>query len=125
MLAYMAEDVTKVLARNLKRFMDEGPEPISQNSLAGKAKVAQTSIGYMLNPDTRAPTKNGKLSSPTVAKIEKVARALGKEAWQLLHPNPDEAPLSAQERARYEEFQKSMARLRELERQASDDTPSR
>lgn len=115
MLYDMPEDVTKVLARNLKRFMDDGPEAISQNALAKKSRVAQTSIGYMLNPETRQPTKSGKLSSPTVAKIERVARALGKEAWQLLHPNPDEAPLNAQERARYQEFQASMRRLRELD----------
>jgi transcriptional regulator with XRE-family HTH domain len=115
MLGGMDEDITKILARNLKRFMEEGPAPLSQNALAKKSKVAQTGIGYMLNPETRAPTQSGKLSSPTIARLEKVAQALGKETWQLLHPDPDQAPLSATERARYAEFQKSMQRMRELE----------
>jgi transcriptional regulator with XRE-family HTH domain len=118
----MADDVVYVLARNLKRFMDEGPAPISQNALARKSKVAQTSIGYMLNPQSRSPTKSGKRSSPTVAKLERVAAALGKEAWQLLHPNPDQAPLNETERARYAEFQASMKRMRALDESKLDPT---
>lgn len=123
MLARMYEDITKVLARNLKRFMDEGPSPISQNALAKKAKVAQTGIGYMLNPETRQPTKSGKLPSPTLARIEKVARALGKETWQLLHPDPNQAPLSATERARYQIFEESRKRMEQLESGAAQSPP--
>lgn len=95
--------------------MDEGPATISQNALAKRSKVAQTSIGYMLKPELRQPTRSGKIPSPTVAQLEKVARALGKEAWQLLHPDPNQAPLSAKERARYDAFDASMKRMRELD----------
>ena len=122
MLGRMSEDITKVLARNLKRFMDEGPTPISQNALAKKAKVAQTGIGYMLNPETRQPTKSGKLPSPTIARVEKVARALGKETWQLLHPDPNQAPLSATERVRYQIFEESRKRMEALDT-ARQETP--
>lgn len=119
MLACMSDDVTKILARNLKRFIEEAPTPMSQSALAKKAKVAQTSIGYMLKPENRKMTTSGKLPSPTAAQLARVAHALGKEAWQLLHPDPDQAPLSASERARYAEFQASMRRMRELERQTT------
>jgi hypothetical protein len=120
MLVGMTQDIAKVLAKNLKRFMEDNEPPLSQNELAKKCreagtKVAQTSIGLMLNPDKRLPTKSGKLPSPTIAQIDAVARGLGKEAWQLMHPNPDQAPLSAKERALYDEAMASMRRLRALE----------
>lgn len=118
MLFHMAEDVTKILARNLKAFMDEGPVTISQNALAKKSKVSQTGIGFMLHPEKRLPTQSGRLASPTLARLERVAQALGKEAWQLIHPDPNQAPLSAKERARYEAFKASMKRMRELDAEA-------
>ena len=104
----MSESIVNVLARNLKRLMDEHLPPLPQNELARKSGVRQTSIGLMLNPEKREPTKSGKIPSPTVAQVEKVARVLHKEAWQLLHPDPNQAPLSASERRRYETFEAAM-----------------
>lgn len=116
----MGASVSKVLSDNLKRFMGEHEPPLSQNALAKKcrergAKVAQTSIGLMLNPEKREPTRTGKIPSPTISQIEAVARALDKEVWQLLHPDPNQAPLSAKERRLYDEAMSSMRRLRALE----------
>lgn len=103
-----------ILARNLKAAMEaaNGGEGISQNGLAAKSKVAQTGIGYMLNPDARLPRANGKRSSPTLQAIEQVAHALGLEAWQLLHPNPAEAPLSDSQRKLFDQLKGNMAWLR-------------
>jgi transcriptional regulator with XRE-family HTH domain len=103
-----------ILAQNLKAAMEaaNGGEGISQNALAAKSKVAQTGIGYMLNPEARLPRANGKQSSPTLESIEKVAHALDLEAWQLLHPNPAEAPLSDRQRTLFDQLKGNMAWLR-------------
>lgn len=99
-----------VLARNLKDAMDNANNGtgISQNALARKSGVAQTGIGYMLNPDSRLQSIKGKQPSPTLAKIEKVALALDLEAWQLLHPNPAESPLSNRQRKLFEALTSNM-----------------
>lgn len=107
---------TEALARNLQAWMDDahGGKGISQTELAAKAKVAQTSIGYMLHPDTRQPTKKGRVPSPTLDSVDRVARYFGKEAWQLIHPRPGETALNAHERAVYEEAMSSISRLRAI-----------
>lgn len=107
-------DVTAILARNLKELMEDHPDLNSQSALARKAGVAQTSIGNMLNPGKRAPSKSGRLPSPAVENVERVAKAFGKEAWQLLHPTPSTAPLNAAERAMYEKLMRSVQDLREI-----------
>lgn len=109
----MAEGIVNVLARNLKQLMDDFLPPLSQNALAKKSGVGQTSIGLMLEPEKRLPTKSGKVPSPTLAQIEKVAAVFGKEPWQLLHPNPGQAPLSDAERRRYAAFESAMKQLQE------------
>lgn len=106
-------DVTTILARNLKALLEDHPILNSQNALAKKCGVAQTSIGLMLHPEKRIPTKSGRLPAPTVENVEKVAKAYGKEAWQLLHPEPSMAPLNATERAMYERVMRSMKELQE------------
>ncbi|MHB1326888.1 MAG: hypothetical protein ACYC2K_01680 [Gemmatimonadales bacterium] len=94
--------------------MDNHDELNSQSAIARKTKVAQTSIGNMLYPEKRAPTKKGRLPSPTVENVEKVAKAFGKEAWQLLHPDPSTAPLNKNERAMYDKLMRSVQDLREI-----------
>lgn len=100
-----------ILAKNLDDAMQvaNGGEGISQNALSKIAKVAQTSIGYMLKPNSRPQGDKSKSSSPTIDKIERVARALNLEAWQLLHPNPAEAPLSARQRRLFEDLKSNMS----------------
>lgn len=107
----MPEGSVNVLARNLKQLMDDHDPPLSQNELAKKTGVRQTSIGLMLNPEKRLPTKSGKVPSPTLAQIAKGAAHFNKKAWQLLHPNPAQAPLSDAERQRYQAFEAAMKSL--------------
>lgn len=107
----MAESAVNVLARNLKQLMEDHYPPLSQNALAKKTGVAQTAIGLMLNPDKRLPTKSGRIPSPTLAQVERIAAYFDKEVWQLMHPNPAQAPLSDSERARYQAFENAMKSL--------------
>jgi hypothetical protein len=107
-------DVTSILARNLKALMEDSDLFGTQMSIARKSGVAQTSVGFMLNPDKRQPSKSGRLPSPTVENVEKVAKVFGKEAWQLLHPDPATAPLNASERSLYEKLMRSVQDLREM-----------
>jgi transcriptional regulator with XRE-family HTH domain len=110
------QTATDALAVNLKALMDmaHGGQGISQTQLAEKAGVAQTSIGYMLHPNSRQPTKKGRIPSPTLDSVDRVAKYFGKEAWQLLHPRPGETALNAKERAVYEEAMSSISRLRAI-----------
>jgi transcriptional regulator with XRE-family HTH domain len=78
----MAKTSSKVLARNLKKHMQA--RQLTQSKLAELSGVAQTSIGYMLNPGTRAPTATGKEPSATLAQIDKVAGVFRLQSWQLL-----------------------------------------
>ena len=114
----MRKDLTSVeaLAKNLYLLMENANagSGISQNQLAKETGVAQTSIGYMLHPGTRAPTKGGKIPSPTLDSVDRVAKYFGKEAWQLLHPRPGETALNSKERAVYEEAMSSINRLRAI-----------
>jgi transcriptional regulator with XRE-family HTH domain len=102
-----------ILARNLKAAMEaaNGGEGISQNALAAKSKVAQTGIGYMLNPEAASRERAASAPPPPWRAIEKVAHALGLEAWQLLHPNPAEAPLSDRQRRLFDQLKGNMAWL--------------
>lgn len=106
--------ITEVLARNLRCAMNEHPLIRgSQNELARRSKVAQTSIGYMLNPQTRAPTKRGD-SSPKLTQIDKVARALGLQAWQLVYPDPNNRLVSPRENELHRRIEADLAELRRI-----------
>lgn len=104
--------IAKILAANLGAAL--AASGLSQRQLAAKAKVAQTSIGYMLKPETRTPTKSGKLPSPTISAIQKVATALGIQAWQLLYPNHDLFEISEKERELWNALEADMQQLRAL-----------
>jgi len=104
------------LARNLRSAMEARRDKYgSQSQLAKAAGVAQTSIGYMLNPETRQPTKTGKMPSPTIEAIDKVARALGMQPWQLLYPHPEDVERNARHRMLMDRIEADFAELRELE----------
>lgn len=109
----------KVLAINLRKAIDDHPEIDGQSALARKSLVAQTSIGYMLKPESRAPTKKGR-SSPTLANIENVATALGLQVWQLLYPDPEAMPRNEHEAALYRKF---AALMKEMQAAASASSP--
>ncbi len=79
----MMDDMAKRTARhlvalNLKRLMSQDPLLRTQKAVAEKAQIAQTAVGYMLNPDTVA------MASPKLDTVEKVAKVFKLEVWQLL-----------------------------------------
>lgn len=95
-----------ILARNLKKLMDGSKDLSSQSAIARKTKqkVAQTTIGYMLKPDSI-------VGSPTIEKMEAVAAAFGLEAWQLLHPNMGDHALKEGELELYRRLREDLAKL--------------
>lgn len=74
----MHTPVRKVLAENLKTLMRRTISLDTQAKVARKAGIAQTSVSNMLRPET------GAMASPKLDSVEKVARAFGIAAWQLL-----------------------------------------
>jgi transcriptional regulator with XRE-family HTH domain len=86
----MPETVAEIVARNLKAAMETANAGggISQAQLAKASGVAQTTISLMLRPDDRRNPIGRGGSSPTIARIAMVARALRWQPWELLHPDP-------------------------------------
>ena len=76
----MPYDIKNTLAINLQHLMEESADLKSQNALAKRSKVAQTTIGNYLRHDSY----NG---YPSMDKVEKLAKAFGLDAWVLLHPS--------------------------------------
>lgn len=100
------EDATTVIARNLGEALRASG--LSQTKLAQLSGVPQSTINVLLRPETRvAADATGRLKegvpkwkqrksrskvepkqrSPTVLKVEKLAKHLGLETWQLFHTN--------------------------------------
>jgi len=82
------ESISQTLARNLAEAMTR--RKMTQVALAKVSGVPQTTISVILNPQQRLPTK-GAPPSTTVVRVAMLAAALGLEAWQLLHPDPEQA----------------------------------
>ena len=82
------ESISETLARNLGEAMTR--RQLTQVSLAKASGVPQTTISVILNPSQRLPTR-GAEPGTTVVRVAMLAAALGLEAWQLLHPDPERA----------------------------------
>ena len=107
--------VSVTLAANLKDAYERQSKYRSLTALAKAAGVAATSIGYMLNPETRQPSKSGKLPSPTIENVDAVAKALNMQAWQLIYPEPSERDVSDRQRKVWQAIEENMRELRNLE----------
>lgn len=70
--------VRVVLAQNLELLKKQSSDLNTQEKIAKRAKVSQTSISQMLRPD------NPTAESPKLSQVEKVANAFGLSTWQLL-----------------------------------------
>lgn len=70
--------VRQVLADNLRMLMKRDPALNTQEKLAQRAKIAQTSVSQLLRPG------NDAAKSPTLSQVEKVANAFGLATWQIL-----------------------------------------
>lgn len=75
----MAYDIRNTLAVNLQHLMEHSIDMKSQNALGKRSKVAQTTIGNYLRPDSYK-------GFPSLENIDKLARAFSVEPWVLLHP---------------------------------------
>ena len=78
-LIFMPYDIKNTLAVNLQHLMEKSSDLKSQNALAKRSKVAQTTIGNYLRPDSYT-------GYPAMDKVDKLARAFGLDAWVLIHP---------------------------------------
>jgi transcriptional regulator with XRE-family HTH domain len=76
--------ITVVIAENLAHYMERAG--VTQDALAQKSGVGQTTVGLYLHPERRLPSKSGKLPSPKVTELAQIAAALEIELWQIMRP---------------------------------------
>lgn len=70
--------VRVVLANNLAKLMAQSVDLNTQEKVAKRAAVSQTSVSQMLRPN------NPTAKSPKLDQVEKIAGAFGLGTWQLL-----------------------------------------
>lgn len=75
--------INEVLAANLAFYMAETGIH-TQPALALRSGVSQRTISNYLNPTKRAAGTRGKPGSAKLTELDRIARALGVEVWQLL-----------------------------------------
>jgi transcriptional regulator with XRE-family HTH domain len=87
-MAKMPSKALRTLSENLARLIAASGELDSQAKVATKAKVDQKTVNRIANM----------LNEPSLDKVEKIAKAFGLEAWQLLVPGlaPGQTPELAQ-----------------------------
>jgi transcriptional regulator with XRE-family HTH domain len=78
---------------------------MTQTALASKAGVSQKTISNYLNPDQRAESATGKMPSPKLEELDKIARALAIPVWQLVRE------MSEKERKLYEHIERAYSEL--------------
>lgn len=74
--------INDVLAENLAHFMSK--RGLSQQALAGKCGIGQTTISLYLDPSRRKPGAMGKIPSAKLSEVEMLANSLGVDVWELL-----------------------------------------
>jgi len=85
----MSSHIVQLVARNLQRaYTHHGFE--SHRALGKKAGVAPNTVTNMMEPEGRERGKRGE-TSPNMTSLEKIARAMGYEAWQFMQENFDPA----------------------------------
>lgn len=102
------EEIRETLSRNVQYLMENSPDLKSQNELKRKAKVAQASIGRLIN----------KVNGASVDTVAKIAGAYGVAPWLLLHP---EMPTITPERVL--QFNANMRALWERTNGIATETP--
>jgi transcriptional regulator with XRE-family HTH domain len=105
--------ISQVVAENLAYRM--GKLSMTQGALAAKAGLSQKTISNYLNPEQRTEGSKGKQGSPKLWELERVARALGAEVWELTRA------MNERERAMYDAIEKAYKEL--LESTAASSRP--
>lgn len=95
LISMRRKPIQKVIAENLKAFMDREdcmhPNPHAL-AKATNGKVSASMIRYLLDPKRRTVTSKKVNGAPGVDKLEALAESLPKcEAWMLLHPDLERA----------------------------------
>jgi transcriptional regulator with XRE-family HTH domain len=98
--------LSQVFARNLAEAMKKAG--MTQEAMAKRSGVAQTTVSLYLRPSDRAPTTGKAAPSPTLERVGKLAEALGVDAWLLLHPDIAQA---LREQEFYRRIEEDFARL--------------
>lgn len=88
------DSLPAILAINLQKAMALSSDLRTQMALSKRSKVAQTTISNYLRPGSYK-------GAPQLDKVERLARAFGLEAWQLLHPTMGDKVITAAELALY------------------------
>jgi transcriptional regulator with XRE-family HTH domain len=82
MLDCMGNSVVQIIARNLLRAYEfHGFD--SHRALGRKAGVAANTVANLMHPDQREPGKRGR-TAPNMDGLERLANAMGYEAWQFM-----------------------------------------
>ena len=97
------DNIREILACNLKRLMDMSLDCKSQNALAKRSKVAQTTIGNYLNMSY--------VGYPNLEKVEMLAHCFGLEAWALIHPTMGNKEISDKEIQMYRRWKEDMRHI--------------
>lgn len=72
----------EIIAKNLETLMSK--RGLVQAALAKKSGIAQTTISLYRRPESRQPSKSGKIPSPKLTEVEALATALGVSLVQML-----------------------------------------
>lgn len=99
-----AKSINEVLATNLAHFMKQRGIK-SQPELAKLSGVSQRTISNYLNPDLREQGISGKQPSAKLTEVDKIAKSMNIEAWDLLRD------LSDTEREMYERIEAAYKHL--------------
>lgn len=89
---YMSKSVNQILADNLRQLMMR-PDCAyrTANALGVKAGIDPQTVRYLLDPAKRANAKKAGAHSPQIDKLEAIAKVLGCQVWELLHPDIEAA----------------------------------
>lgn len=99
------DEIKAALAKNLSRLMEMSADLKSQTALAKRSKVAQTTIGNYLKPESY-------IGAPNLEKVAQLAKAFGLEAWQLIHPTMGDSGFTRRELELYKRFREDMMKAR-------------
>lgn len=86
------EDLRLLLAKNLRYFMGREKSLYrNANALGKAAKIAPNTVRNLLGTIKRTTTEDKPEGYPTLDKLEAIAKALGCQVWELLHPDVEKS----------------------------------
>lgn len=111
MVISMEKDLRRILAYNMRYFMSmKKAECGNANRLAEKAALAPNTVRNFLDPVRRTVTSNKPEGYPQLDKVEKIAKALGCQVYELFLPNIEK---HLNERKLYEDLERVLPALKD------------